>query len=111
MEEAVKQAQDQGHRQGYAEGHAHAKETYLVSYDCHFCGELIEVTTEQGRSAIKQLARECGWAHENCWAREEQRRRAQEAERLEEEARRKEFEARYGTRATERGFNSDTGQA
>lgn len=108
MEQAIKQAKDQGHRQGYSEGQAQAKQTYLVSYDCCFCGELIEVTSEQEKSAIEQLAKEHEWAHENCQAREEQRRQAEEAQRLKEEARRKEFEARYGTRATERGFDSDT---
>jgi len=111
MEESGRKAEDQGRKQGYSEGYTQAKEMYLVSYDCAFCGEAIEVRTEQEKSAIRRAAREYEWAHENCWAREEQRRRAQEAERLEKEARRKEFEARYGTRAMERGFNSDTGQA
>jgi len=110
-EESVKEAKREGHKQGYSEGYAQAKETYLVSYDCTFCGEPIEVTTEREKSAIRRVAKEYGWAHESCWAREEQKRQAQEAERLKEEAKRKEFKARYGTRAMERGFDSDIGQA
>lgn len=109
MEEAVKRAEDGGHKEGYSKGYAQAKERYLISYDCPFCGEPIEVTTQQEKTAIRQLAREYKWAHENCQAREEQKQHAREAERLKEEARRNEFKARYGTRAMERGFDSDIG--
>lgn len=108
--EALKKAEDQGRKEGHSEGYAQGKETYLVSYACAFCGEPIEVTSQKEKTAIRQLARERGWAHEDCWAREEQRRQREEAQRLREEARRREFEARYGTRATERGFDSVTGQ-
>ena len=108
-EELVREAKREGHKQGYSEGYAQAKEMYLVSYDCVFCGERIEVATEKEKSAISRVAKEYEWGHESCQAKEEQKRQAQEAERLEEEARRKEFEAKYGTRAMERGFESDIG--
>ncbi len=62
----LREARKQGWDEGYNKGFADAKTRYLVSYRCNVCGQVIEVTTKEEKSAISEYMEEQGWAHAKC---------------------------------------------
>jgi hypothetical protein len=57
-----KQARAKGYKAGYAKG----KRLYGVTYACNVCGEIMAVTGDNAKQAIKEYMEEHRWGHASC---------------------------------------------
>ena len=60
------EVRERGRETGYREGYAEAERLYKVTYPCSVCDEMLEVTTEDQKKAIKKYMPEHGWGHSEC---------------------------------------------
>ena len=53
-------------KDAYEIGYLTAKYTYLVTFKCSVCGEIMEIASPKEKKAVAQYMKEDGWAHNKC---------------------------------------------
>ena len=53
-------------KDAYEKAYLMAKYTYLVTYRCSVCGEIIEIDTPGEKKAVAQYMKENNWGHNKC---------------------------------------------
>ena len=53
-------------KDAYEKGYLVAKYTYLVTYKCSVCGEIMEIHTPNEKKAVAQYMKEDKWGHSKC---------------------------------------------
>ena len=53
-------------KDAYEKGYLAAKYTYLVTYKCSVCGEIIEIKAPKTKKAVTQYMEKDNWGHSEC---------------------------------------------